>query len=361
MRKLFKNLLLIGVTLLLNSAVQAAEVEIEILSAQTCAPVQLTFNPRLVCNPSIGPVASPALKDCVVAEHTVAFDVYQTAVPLRTMVAVLTSAECFPYRYDFDVCLSTASIDHFMVRLTYEGGNSEFDTLSFMWDGFVNIKRKDGAPIASLKIDDISSYRDQIEASKWFTFSPVLWPNCKVKLVIYPNEPDIDYIYQATALIAAIEQDLASKVTERDLYQQLITFSRAYYFIKAIVDNFYGQLSNDTIQNLRVLFADNKDILKALITDTQGPYTQDQRLLLFNLYLSMFNLGDAKDWQNPDGTTKTIEQYLGNDASELFTAINAIGDKVKAYDDSYQNAAQAAEALTAKLALAKVQLALWLK
>ena len=367
MQKIIRYVL-IAALLLVHISGYAAE--IVVIAPETCATTTLVLNPALSCTPIIRPLTFPiVLKDCTVPTQTVTFAGFETAIPLRTTIVSHVSSGsflpggklvsgCDPYRYADNTCLSSASLDDFRISLTYEGGTALF---SFLEESLKTIRRKDGNAITSLSIEDAGSYEDQIEASKWFTFSPVFATNCSVTIVFYPNEPDVNSKDQALTLIAAIDQDLTSKTTERDLYQQLIVFSRAYDLIKSIADNFYNQLSNDTLQNLRVLFADNKDTLKALIMDSQGPYTQDQRVLLFNLYLSMFNLGNATDWQNPDGTTKTIEQYLGGDAADVFTAVMAIGDKVKAYDDFYNQAAHDVEALASKLALAKVQLAAWLK
>ena len=197
--------------------------------------------------------------------------------------------------------------------------------------------------------------RDYFEA---LTIRATFIGTCTIILAF--NEPDVDNKAQAQQLIDDIQHDVTTAMELRDAYQQLIIFSRAYYFLASVVDNFFSQLSNDTIQDLRILFSNTKDTLKALIMDSSGMFPQEQRIQLFNLYLSMFSLGNAADWQNPDGTTMTIEQYLGPDAISVFNAVKTIEDKVKTYDDAYKKAAIELATYSSKLALAKVQLVNWL-
>jgi len=355
MKKLCINLLTVFLLIWSIHQTQA----IILISPDTCAASGTYYPDKCLLNPALC-VPYTLIWNCTIAK--VAIDIpaltFESAVPLRTTIlrqcAVTTPPEwtCSNPAY-LDLCAmeSKAYLDRFngmLLHVTYDSLYTTGLALYFQ-DAFI-LRRTDKKPITSIVLEDVNPT---------LTIQATFRSNCE--LAISFNTPDVDSKEQAQQLFSDIQKDAARAVSERDAYQQLIVFSQAYAFVKAIVDNFYNQLSNDTIQNLRTLCATNKDTLKALITDTQGPYTQDQRLLLFNLYLSMFNLGDAKDWQNPDGTTKTIEQYLGSASTGMFDAIKAIGDKVKTYDEAYKKAAQEAETLASKVALAQVQLAAWLQ
>lgn len=332
---------------------------IDIISPKNCTNDLVTDHctmPPLSPRPASYPYI---LTNCKIPMHTLTVGNYESAVPLRTVIRGEAPYECRPYRYGI-ACLDQISEQNFCLKITFENNPDDVSYFYYLTDRIQTLRRADGGPITALTIED--RYYDPLhfEPGEWYTFYGSFSTTCEVNLDVTLNEPDVNSKADAWNIVNAIDQVLLSKIQERDLYQQLVIFSSAYFFIRSILDNFYIQLSNDTIQNLRGLFLANKDVLKAIILDLGGPYTQDQRLLLFDLYLSMFSLGDPADWKNPDGSTKTIEQYLGSDASDLFNAINSIGNKINEYNTAYQIAAQEVEGLQNKLELAKIQLAGWL-
>lgn len=287
------------------------------------------------------------LQNCVISEKQLTTPYFDTAVPLRTTITRTISGDCSTY---FPLAL----------KITEDTFVCEY---KFLQDASIILRRKDGNAIAKLLIED--RYASCLTAD-WCTKIVALPDTCQISIDVTFNIPDVDSKAEAQAIIDKIQKEITAKINERNSYGDLLLFSHAYFFFKSIADNFYGQLTNASMQDLRTLFKSNKDILKEIMTNVQGPYSQEQRILLFNLYLSLFTLGDAADWQNPDGTTKTIEQYLGADAINLMASIQEIltrlgNDPTAVYQAAYQKAAQEVEVLQAKLSLATLQLQEWLK
>ncbi len=86
--------------------------------------------------------------------------------------------------------------------------------------------------------------------------------------------------------------------------------------------------------------------------------TDADRELLNQLFFNLGTLGGPGDYTNPDGSLKTVRDFLGPDAKGVIDKLAARSTpEARA---QYQAVAAQVEAARAKLALARTQLASWL-
>jgi hypothetical protein len=326
-------ILMTTVVAVLASACQGADVDIAIREqALSSAVVDLlgTATCKLKLN---------KLRDCAIAPGTLAATPLDTAIPVRTVVTRVKSGNCAtPYPVQ--------------VTLTPNAGAPV--VLTYLSQDRAEIRAPEGANIANLTIAD---------SSPW-TGTLILDPSCSVHLKVSFNELDIDSKEEAEAALYRIQTRLDAAVQLRDRYRELMLFARAYGFMHQVAQSFHTELTNDLMQELRAAALASAPSLEVLITSC-GEMADDDRENLLRLYFAMGVLGDPASWQNPDGTTKTLAEFLGSEAAQVIAtvegALAAAGTTPGAdYEALYQQAALEVERVEAQLALAHAQLAAWL-
>lgn len=298
---------------------QALTTRLDLLSAATCPP----RNGRLV--------------NCQIPNRNLDFQVFDTAVRVRTRFTAEVTGNCstqFPLEIDL------ASPTGESVRLRY------------LRDAGVLLRRGDGQAIARVTLSD---------PSPW-TKVAALDASCAVTLAVSPNELDVDTREQAQAVIAGLEADLADKVRQRDRLGQLALFSEAYGFMRTVAESFHRQLTSDQMQELRGSALAANQSLEKLILDCSTDLTVDQRIDLLRLHSALGVLGTPEAWTRPDGSTKTIADFLGPESAKILSTVDNLSGRadgrlageIKADFDRASDAAARAES---QLTLARVQLA----
>ncbi|HWE30179.1 MAG TPA: hypothetical protein VHB97_19365 [Polyangia bacterium] len=302
-----------------GSSAQALSAVDELISATNCA------------------VRATHLVSCVIPSQTLSFTQFETAVPLRTTVASQRSGNCST-SYPLQVSLTP---DH-----------DPATSFAYIAGGQIQLKRQDHGPIAQLTVAD---------SSPW-TKSAAFDASCAISLAFTPNQPDVDSAADAKAIIAQLTSDVAAKQTARDNAKALDLYHKAFAFLNAVAQNFLGQLSNDQMQELRAAALDAQDSLTLLITSCSN-LTQDQRAVLLRLDLGLAALGSPQDWQNADGGTKSIGDFLSPADQQVLQQIAQLDSAdggAPDYDAQYLAAETAYETAVHKLQLAQQQLAAWL-
>ena len=181
------------------------------------------------------------------------------------------------------------------------------------------------------------------------------------------NEPDVDTPEQAQAIVDSIELARQTAVRERDSYQQLVLFHASYVFLHAVAANLHQEITNDMMQQLRTAHLaalDAYDDLAASPTCASALGTGVDKIL--DVADAMFILGDPSDWQNADGTTKTLaDLYSELTGGGVVAQIEALAAQANPalkdqYETAYEDAALRVAELEAKAALAAEELAPWL-
>jgi hypothetical protein len=139
--------------------------------------------------------------------------------------------------------------------------------------------------------------------------------------------------------------------------------------MKKLADAFRIQLTSSAMQELRSSAIASDTALKAVILSCGiiGPdgsvtaLSDQDRSNLLDLYAGLGVLGRPQDWQNPDGTTKTLADFLPGSASILETLEKlggqADGTLKQKYEQEYKKAGEDAAHAQSQLDLAKAQLA----
>jgi hypothetical protein len=190
--------------------------------------------------------------------------------------------------------------------------------------------------------------------------------SCRVWVDVELNQPDVDSAAQAAALIAGIEAELAAAERAVRDYGHLVALAGAHHFLSQLVDNFYLELSRGQLQSLRDGALAAGAALRAAATSCGDVTSPDDAAHLLALYEALLALGGAEDWRNPDGTTKTLEQYLGPEAAQVLETVQRLADTSNPvlhaeYRAALLDAEALAESLAARLASARAVLASWLE
>jgi hypothetical protein len=291
-------------------------------------------------SPSTCTLQNARLVSCAIKSQTLTETVIDTAVPLRTTVASRIGGTC-PTKWPLQVALS--------------GDGETPVTLAYYLGGQAVVRRKDGGPISALAVADDSVW----------TSRAVFDSSCRISLQVSANEVDVANKADAQAIIDQLTKDVAAKQAIRDNYLALDLYHGAYVFLRRVADNFLGQLSNDQMQELRSAAIDAQPSLETLITGCND-LTQDQRMALLRLDLGLAALGHPEDWVNPDGSKKTLKDFLGGADQQVLSAIDQLeahtdGGTPPDYDALYKQAEAAYQAALNKLRLAQQQLAPYLK
>jgi hypothetical protein len=280
------------------------------------------------------------LRQCVIAPSVYDVPPIDTAVPLRTTIRRQMSGACStPYALAVAIAVDNKPPTNF----------------PFLSQSELVLRQPDGAPVEKVRVSD---------ASTWTTIA-VFADTCRVSLTITPNEVDVDTTQQAQAILAAIELELADAEREVRNYEALLALQAAYEFTQTVAASFHQELTNETMQELRAAALDAGPAMETAAFGCGDALDQQQRDTLFRLYLSLVALGDPSTWQNPDGTTKTLAQFYGPDATAVLAKIQTLASQANpSLEAQFQAGLQAATTehirLQQKRTLALEQLAPWL-
>jgi hypothetical protein len=280
------------------------------------------------------------LRQCVIAPSRNDALPMDTAVPLRTVVQRQMSGNC-----------ST----QFALAVAVKLDDADGVNLPFLSQSQLIVRRPDGGVAQHVNISD---------ASPW-TSTAVFADTCRISIAITPNEIDVDTPQQAHAILAAIDQDLARADTDVLNYQALLALQAAYTFTRSIAESFHEELTNDTMQALRRAAIDAAPAMQIAALGCGDALSEEQRDTLFQLYVSLVVLGDPSAWQNPDGSTKTLEQFYGPGGAAVLQqlqdlASHANPDLETEFRQGLESATQEQIRLQQKRALAVQQMAEWL-
>jgi len=291
-------------------------------------------------SPTTCQVLAGKLHQCVIPPVVHVPPPIDSAVPLRTVVRRVRTGNCstqFPLR----------------VALSLDGGAETM--FGYLADPLLILRAPSGARVAEVAIRD---------ASPW-TAHAVLDGTCRISLEVTSNEVDVDTVQQAEAILAAIDQALTAARTEQRNYEALLALQSAYEFTHAVATSFHAELTSDTMQELRQAALDSAPALETAVLGCGDALSEPQRNTLFQLYVTMVALGDPTAWQNPDGSTKTLEQFYGAGAGAVLARLQELAENANPdLETQYRAGLQAATAEVVRLeqqrALAVEQLAPWL-
>jgi hypothetical protein len=279
------------------------------------------------------------LVSCQVGPDTLTGVPFTTAVPLRTVLTPTKSGNCS---------------SQYPLQLTATADDGSSVTLAYLSATNAYLRRADGNAMASSKIAD---------SSPWTSVAS-FDPTCSIQLGVTFNQVDVDTAAQAQQIITNWQAALTSAETVASNYHDLLLYQQAYQFMSSVAQNFYVQLTNDTMQQLRAAGSAASNALLTLITDCNVGLSQQDQMNLVQLYSTLPVLGLPSAWEHPDGGLLTIADIIGPTAASVLQTINQISaahnlDAGTGYDVDYQQAEQAVIAAQAQLALAEQQLAPW--
>lgn len=283
------------------------------------------------------------LRNCQTPDGTIFPPAIDSAVPLRTVIRPVKSGACST-SYSLQLKVTSPQLQ-------------EVHQFRYIEGQVLALRAPTGAPIEELALTD---------GSQWTGIASFAMP-CTITAALVINEPDVDSAAEAQALLDSIQARLDDAIAERDAYEQLLLFVGAYDFLRAVADNLYGELTNDMMQALRAEYVAAMPAFNALAaSDVCTTDLGADAGALLSLAGSLFALGDASDWQNPDGTTKTLAdlytEFRGDGVVAQIEALAESADPAleQQYLDAFDAAAVKVAELEADLALARVQLDYWL-
>jgi hypothetical protein len=283
------------------------------------------------------------LRNCDIPDGSIFPPAIDSAVPLRTLIRPIKSGACST-SYPLELAVSSPQL-------------ADSHKLRYLESGTLTLRADGGAPLTELAL---------VDESPWTPIASFAMP-CSITAEIVVNQPDVDSATEAQAILDGIQLALEQALAQRDAYEQLLLFLSAHDFLRAVVDNLYGELTNDMMQELRAQAQQAMPAFSALAgSQACASELGDDAFTLLNLAGALFVLGDPADWQNPDGTTKTLaDMYTEYSGDGVVAQIQALADAAspaleEQYQDAYDAAALSVAQLEADLALAQTQLAYWL-
>ena len=280
------------------------------------------------------------LVNCKIPTSTISGTTTETAVPLRSSVKVVRSGNC-----------ST----QYPLEVSYTFDGEPLVHHLFLKYPETTLRRRDGKSITKISIAD---------ASKW-TSNLNVPSTCKIHLKFDVNQVDVDSEEDASAVISTIEKRLASAESILDAYLQLSEYHRAFLFMRAVADSFLVELTDPIVQDLREGADEILDALTMLSSSCNDWMTDEDRSNIFRLLMSLPQLGTSDDWQKPDGTPKTLADFMGEHDQEIYRTVEKLAAQadatsVSTYEWFADQAAEGVASLEYELNLAKKQLDPWL-
>jgi hypothetical protein len=300
-----------------------------------------TYASQVLISPDSCELITNRLRRCRINPAAHSVPSIDTAVPLRTSIRSQRTGNCSsPYALAVDISV--------------EEGRTE--RLQYLSSSEIFLRTQSGGATSQIQIQD---------ASPW-TQTATFDSSCRISLEIQANEPDIDTREDALGVLAQIEAQLAAARTEHQNYEQLLALQAAYNFTRAIANSFHVELSNETMQALRQAALEAAPAIESAITSCGDALSDGQRETLFSMYVSMVALGDPSSWEHDDGSTRTLDEFYGPAGAEVVARLQELAENADpSLEAVYRQGLELASAevvrLTAKLALAQLQLAEWLE
>jgi hypothetical protein len=284
------------------------------------------------------------LRQCVIPSTLLLPLPIDHAVPTRVTVRTVVNGNCST-QYPLEVTLAAPEYQ-------------EAVRFGFLQARELRLRASEGQPVTEVSLAD---------ASPWTAIAS-FDPSCAIHLEVVLNEPDVDTRRQAEAAMAEIDLELQAATQRMDTLRHLLLFHGAYEFLNALAGSLHTELSNDMMQQLRELHAGAREAFDELYASeacVQALGSSVDHIL--DVADALFILGDASDWQNPDGTTMTLaEMYSEFRGDGIVAQIQELAAQanpslIEQYNAQYTDAAIAVELLRNKQILAAVQLAPWLE
>lgn len=280
------------------------------------------------------------LKQCAIPTVSHSETLIDTAVPLRAMVERQIAGNCST---SFPLGVSIAVDDGTPV------------SMPFLSQSQLVLRRPDGGAVQHVLVAD---------ASPW-TATAAFADSCRISLTVTANVVDVDTAQQAQAILAAIDQELSKAKVDVHNYEALLALQAAYTFTRSVALSFHEELTNETMQALRQAAIDAGPAMQIAALGCGDALSPEQRDTLFQLYVTMVALGDPGAWVNPDGSTKTLEQFYGPGATAILAQLQAMADEANPdleteFRQGLEGASIERERLQQKRTLAIAQLAPWL-
>ncbi|MHA7628369.1 hypothetical protein [Corallococcus sp. M7] len=288
-------------------------------------------------SPSRCTLAGGRLTRCTIPTQLLTGDEFSTGVPLRTVFTRQMTGNCAT-QYPLEVTLTPAS-----------GAPQKY---TFISAAQFAVRAPDQQTLTSIELKDSSGWTPLASFS----------PDCRLSLDIHWNEVDVDTSEQANAILAQLQADLNTKKAARDNLSYLVEYSAAFDFMKELSTLFLTALTSETMNDLRQQAQSAGPIIFKTSMGCDDTLTAEEKDTLATFYFALGTLGDASDYTNPDGTPKTLRDFLGDEAKPIIdklAARSAAGAQAQ-YQSEYTLAAAAVAAAEAKLNLARAQLASWL-
>jgi hypothetical protein len=245
------------------------------------------------------------------------------------------------------------------LRILVDGDAQNAQTFPYLQQSSFTVRRRTGGPIQSLTL--IDPYQMSPAVNKIASFDP----GCRITLGVDFNVPDVRSRLEAQGIVASMELAIIKKRQEAEAYRQMTLFGATYGLLQQVVQEFYSQLTSSSMQALRQAATGSAGALGAVIVGCGDVLSDKERLQLMDLFLALSALESPEKWKNPDGTTKSLGDYLGPAAQKTLSAVqkvlaDAAPGSTAGYDKLYKQTSQEAVQLEQDLALAKTQLAAWL-
>lgn len=291
-------------------------------------------------SPNTCTLSNGRLFDCKIVSRTLSGALADTAVPLRTMVKVVKKGDCST-QYPLEVSLTANSEP--AVKLYY------------LKTPEATLRGKAGRGISKVKVIDTSKWTKNLNVAS----------SCRISLIIASAEPDVSSKADAQELLKDLEKKLDAKQAEAEYYKHLVQYRRAFTFLQTVAESFHGELTNELVQQLRSGAEGALSSLSMLSSECDAEMDDGDRQNIMLLLMSLPQLGSAEDWVNPDGSTKSLADFIGPEAQAVYLTVDKLAQETEtasgsAYDEGLRKASEQASALEYQLALAKQQLAAWL-
>jgi hypothetical protein len=322
--------------------------EPEVTSAESEGEASQAFTKSVdLISPTNCPLKNGKLANCVIKTEKITGAVSETAVPLRTTIKRTVKGNCSIKAWDLGVRFTSSGVP---TPPTYR-----YMDLSTTSNNQIQLRRKGGAAISSITMTDVG-----------INTAVALFPSdCRVSLTVVANEVDVDSSEDAEAIMAELNADLQKKINLRESYEHLVKFGGAFEFLREVADSFRVELTNETIQELRKKAESTVGSIALLSSACDDMMNDEDRENMMLLMLGLPQLGSPADWSHPDGSPKTLEEFMGAESGAIYATVDKL---VKAhalsngqtYDELYKQAAEDAARAEAKVALAAAQLKAWL-
>jgi hypothetical protein len=284
------------------------------------------------------------LRKCAIPARALISPTTEHPVPKRTVLRRVATGNCST-PYALEITISAPELE-------------DERRFQFLSEQQLILRAPQGAAISELDVRD---------SSPW-TAIATFDQSCAVRADISMNEPDVDTREQAQAIVDSIELARQTAIRERDSYQQLVLFHASYVFLQSVAANLHTEVTNDMMQQLRAAHLAALGAFDELAASPSCASSLGSGLdRILDVADALFILGDPSDWQNPDGTTKTLADLYSELAGggvvaqieELAAQANpSLKDQ---YEAAYSDAALRVAELEARAALAREELAPWLR